>query len=783
MPIKPTYEELEKRIQELEQAESELKTTEKALRESKEKYKNIIENIEDAYYEVDITGNFTFLNDSTCKILGYSKDELTDLNNRKYMNDENAKKVFKTFNRVYKTGQPYKAFDWELIRRDGSRCYVETSVSLTKDSKGHPIGFQGIARDITERNRAEKALRASEQRFRNIVNASPMGIHLYELKKDDSLVFMGANSASDTLLGVRHEQFIGQTIEEAFPGLVDTEIPERYRDASKNGTMWRTEQVNYNEGIISGAFEVVAFQTEPGKMAALFNEITSRKQTEVALQESEEKFRTLVEESPLGISLIGKDGCYKYINPRFEEMIGYTIDNIPTGTDWFKLAFPEKGYRRDVINTWINDQQAGIGQARPRAYTVTCKNGSLKEIQFRPVTMENLDQFVIYEDITERIRMEQHLQQAQKMEAIGTLAGGIAHDFNNLLMGIQGRASLMMTDIDSSHPHAEHLREIEEYIKSLTDLTKQLLGFAREGKYDVKPADLNDLIKKSSQMFGRTKKEIRISHKYQQDLWAVEVDRSQIEQVLLNLYVNAWQAMPGGGDLYLQTENRKMDESYMRPQFVQPGKYVKISITDTGVGMDQATRLKIFDPFFTTKDMGKGTGLGLASSYGIIKNHGGFINVYSEKGEGTTFNMYLPASERDIVKETERVTELSKGVETVLLVDDEEMIINIGQAMLKELGYQVIVAIGGEQAIEAISKLGKKIDLVILDMIMPGVGGGKTFDHIREIQPKMPVILSSGYSINGQATEIMRRGCNGFIQKPYSLSELSQKAREVLDEQ
>jgi signal transduction histidine kinase len=232
------------------------------------------------------------------------------------------------------------------------------------------------------------------------------------------------------------------------------------------------------------------------------------------------------------------------------------------------------------------------------------------------------------------------------MEAIGTLAGGVAHDFNNLLTGIQGRTSLMLMDIDSSHEHFEHLSGIEEYIKSAADLTKQILGFARGGKYEIRKTDLNEFIKKQNRMFGRTKKEVTFRGKYQEDLWTVEVDQVQLEQVLLNLYVNASDAMPGGGELYVQTENVVIQKDCAEVFQVEPGKYVKISVTDTGMGMEEAVKERIFDPFFTTKEMGRGAGLGLASAYGIIKNHSGIINVYSEKGHGTTFNIYLPAYEK-----------------------------------------------------------------------------------------------------------------------------------------
>jgi len=389
-------------------------------------------------------------------------------------------------------------------------------------------------------------------------------------------------------------------------------------------------------------------------------------------------------------------------------------------------------------------------------------------------------------DITERKQAEQErssfevqFYQAQKMEAIGTLAGGIAHDFNNLLMGIQGRISLM-TDLPASSENSEHLKSIETYVNSATELTRQLLGIARGGKYEVKPTSLNELLKKQNAMFGRMRKEITVRGKYAKDLWPTEVDRGQIEQVLLNLYVNASQAMPEGGDINTQTENVTLDESYIKPFEIKTGRYVKISITDTGTGMDPETREGIFDPFFTTKERGRGTGLGLASAYGIIKNHGGFINVYSEAGLGTKFNFYIPASGKDLVRETKLSENVVMGDGTVLLVDDEAMIVDVGRQLLDRLGYRVLTANGGKEALKLYRREMDNIDLVILDMIMPGLGGGETFNRLHRINPGGRVILSSGYSVNGQATEILKQGCSGFIQKPFNLESLSQKVSAVL---
>jgi len=251
---------------------------------------------------------------------------------------------------------------------------------------------------------------------------------------------------------------------------------------------------------------------------------------------------------------------------------------------------------------------------------------------------------------------------------------------------------------------------------------------------------------------------------------------------LLNVYVNAWQAMPSGGELHIRTQNVTLDENFLKPYQVEPGRYVQISITDTGIGMDKATQEKIFDPFFTTKEMGRGTGLGLASAYGIIKNHGGFINVYSETGHGSTFNVYLPASENEVIEERKLTGDILRGSETVLFVDDEEMIAEIGEDLLERLGYKVFIAGTGKEAIKIYEENKDRIDIVVLDMIMPDMGGGETYDRLKDINYKVKVLLSSGYSINGQATEILDRGCNGFIQKPFRMKELSQKLREVLDE-
>jgi CheY-like chemotaxis protein len=348
-------------------------------------------------------------------------------------------------------------------------------------------------------------------------------------------------------------------------------------------------------------------------------------------------------------------------------------------------------------------------------------------------------------------------------------------------MGIQGYASLMQLDMDASHPHYEKLKRIEEQVQSGADLTRQLLGFARGGRYEGKPTDMNDLIDRTASMFGRTKKEITIHRKLPDDLWAVEVDRGQMEQVMMNLYVNAWQAMQGGGELYLETANVILDDKTLFPWAVKAGKYVKINCSDTGMGMDAKTRERIFDPFFTTKAMGRGTGLGLAMVYGIVKGHGGTIDVTSEPGRGTIFEVYLPATDKAIVNEQAAATEVRKGTETIMLVDDEQIVLEVTCELLESLGYRVYTAGSGQEAIALYLEKQREINLIILDMIMPGMNGIETFNILKSIHHNVKVILSSGYSAETHAAKFMQQGGSGFIQKPYNIEDLSRKVRDVLD--
>jgi PAS domain S-box-containing protein len=466
---------------------------------------------------------------------------------------------------------------------------------------------------------------------------------------------------------------------------------------------------------------------------------------------------------------------YCFLNKSHEEVVGKRCFELIGRSAQCELCATTLSCRTKEPASVIRYEKSLDVWLDVRAYPILDKEGNITKIieHLRDITPEKKAE-------AERQRLHKQLLGAQKMESLGTLAGGIAHDFNNLLMGIQGRVSLMALDQPVANVCAEHLQSIEAYIKRAADLTKQLLGFARGGKYEVKPVDINELMQASISLFGRTRKDIEIYTELSVAPIIVDADKRQIEQVLLNLYINGWQAMSESGSLTLQTAITTIDGSTPYPYQISPGNYAKITITDTGIGMDETTRQKIFEPFFTTKAKGRGTGLGLASAYGIIKNHGGFIHVASSPGKGSTFSILLPLSLATPMPDAKEQGSMTKGKGTILLVDDEQMILDVGQAMLNRLGYQVITAKGGEEAVARVQSSAELFDLVILDMIMPSIDGGKVFDHIQKVRPELVVLLSSGYTIDGQAAALMERGCKGFIQKPFTINELSRQIEKVL---
>ncbi|MBU0991485.1 MAG: PAS domain S-box protein [Proteobacteria bacterium] len=607
--------------------------------------------------------------------------------------------------------------------------------------------------------------------------------------------FTKVNNSITRILGYSEEEFIQKpfinfiheddlkiakkTLADAVKGKMNIRASNRFicKDGSCKWIEWRILSI-----------------LEKNHFVAVGRDISDRKAAEDLLLESEEKYRTILENMEEGYYELDLSGRITFLNGAYSRMLGYTKEELLGVNYWkekLKKAFPDiadkmykvfhtvykTGNSATIENYKVIRKDGSIGVHELSISLIRDKEG--KPLGFRGL-IRNIAERIRAEE--ERKKMEAQLQQIKKMEAIGTLAGGIAHDFNNLLMSILGKASVMLYRIDEDHPFYENLKSIEQLIGSGAGITRQLLGFARGGKFEVKPLNLNGLIENAVNMFTPTKKEIKIHKKLQNDIWTVEADPTQIDQVLLNLFVNASQAMPKGGELFIDTENTILDENFIKPYLTDPGKFVKISVTDTGTGMDEATLKRIFDPFFTTREKSRGTGLGLASAYGIIKNHKGIINAYSEVGIGTTFNIYLPASDKAITEDIQFPDQIKKGTGTILLIEDEDRIVETASEILSLLGYTVITAQNGMTAIQTFKETKDTIDLVILDMILPEMNGCEIYDHLKAIDPEVKVLLSTGYSINGMATEIMNKGCNAFIQKPFTIEKLSQKIHDVLCE-
>ncbi len=527
------------------------------------------------------------------------------------------------------------------------------------------------------------------------------------------------------------------------------------------------------------------------KNALLQNRLLNdRKEFSARLEASERQYANMVNNSPDLIFTLDQAGRFTFVNAPFETVLGYQRSHV-LGQSFESLVHAKDRRKiremvlsggsepRELNFRFIKAQADGITPGKdPSFFAYMALKAGPTHLPSRGKQRERKGLYVVARDMSERVSLEAQLRQAQKMEAIGTLAGGIAHDFNNILMGIQGYVSLVKSGFERDTLEFKRLSNIDEYVASGAEMARQLLGFAQKNISEVHLINLNYLLKMSAKMFGRTKKDVVIRPDLAKDLWGTVVDEGQIKQVLMNLFVNAWQAMPDGGEIFIVSENCKVSEALATSVGLETaGAYVKIMVRDTGVGIDEEVISRIFDPFFTTKERGKGTGLGLATTYGIIKSHGGVIRAESELGKGTCFSFYLPAKAR-VVKRKSVVQEREKiinGKGTILLVDDEKGVIEVCSEMLETLGYDVKMALGGKAALEILTRAPHQIDLVILDMIMPEMNGFQTFEALRKIRSDIRVLISSGYARDEDIRDMLERGCDDFILKPFDVSMLSEK--------
>ena len=640
---------------------------------------------------------------------------------------------------------------------------------------------------------AEDALRSSEIFNRSLVEHLPQRIFI----KDVNSVYVSGNANFTNEMGLGPEGLAGKTDYDFFPNELADQFRADDREVMSRGITKRMEERYMVDGREKWANTTkVPFRDAKGQVVGvlgIFDEITERKEMELALRESEEKFRQLIEQSPVVYELYDKDGVQRMVNRAYGELWGIDPQssmgtfNVLEAKQSEKLRpYLERAYAGEIVTLpdmyW--DPQREVGQGRPRW---------ISTIIYPMVKSGQVDSIVIlHEDITARKtaeeakdRLEAQLRQAQKMEAIGTLAGGIAHDFNNMLGAIMGFAEMAREDAETGRLNPGDLDQILNSAERARNLVRQILTFSRKAEPELKPMDINQEVLRTLELVQHTlPKMIAIEHHLAPDLERVHADANQIGQVLMNLITNAFQAMPDGGKLSIATEHLSVrDKTCFTCGESFSGEWVVLSVSDTGKGIDQQNLERIFDPFFTTKAVGSGTGLGLSMVHGIVLSHGGHIECDSRPGQGTTFSIYLPAQPPTPAPETlERPRSVLKGAgETILLVDDEEPLRRLGQRFLSDVGYKVLEAGNGEEALAVYRRQGGQIDLVILDLGMPGMGGRKALKEMLALDPRARVIIASGYSADGQVKDALAAGARGYVAKPFRRAEMLEKVRAVLE--
>jgi PAS domain S-box-containing protein len=699
----------------------------------------------------------------------------------------------------------------------------DTQIELDRKDEWETIekALNGMAADLL---RSYSALRESEERFRELAELLPQPV--FELDREGSFTYSNrcglqtfGYTQDDLDKGVNAVQlYIPEERERVKQNIRKRLAGEEFKDheytgLKKDGSTFPMLVYSIpiiREGKPVGVRGIVLDITERRRMEEelqkahdqlelevaertaelktanekLSGEIEERERAAEALRLSKLRYQTLFESAPVGIWHAAPDGSGDIVNEGLLKIAGMTQETV-RGEGWASGLHPEDKER--VYREWSAFVQGK--EPYESTYRFRHPDGAVRHVLGQAVPEIGLEGEILgfigtLTDITEQKHLETKLQEAQKMEAVGTLAGGIAHDFNNLLQAILGYADLLRLRKGKDEPRSRELQEIISASKRGAELTQQLLTFSRRVESKLRPTDLNLGIENTRKIFARTlPKMIEIDLLLSDNLSFVNADPGQMEQILMNLAVNAKDAMPDGGKLTIKTGNVILDEEYCRthPEAI-PGEYVLLEVSDTGHGMAEETLKHIFDPFFTTKGLAEGTGLGLAMVYGIVKSHNGYITCTSDFGTGTTFKIYLPAVEQEEKPEMVVEKDLCRGgTETILLVDDEGFVRDVARQILTEFGYTVIVANDGESALQLYEQERGRVDLVILDLIMPGIGGRKCLEKLLKINPKAKIVVASGFSNIEPIKETVEAGAKGFIGKPYEMKGFLKVVREVLD--
>ncbi len=759
---------------------------EEALRQSEARYRSIFENAVEGMYQSTPEGRFMSVNPAFARITGYDSPEelmerITDVGKEIYADPEDRR----AFEAMLEKEGLVTNLQVRFRRRDGKVIWVSLNGRAIKNKDGNVLYYEGTIEDVTERKIAEIMIRDEMEFNKTLLQTSPA--FFVAIGGDGKTLLM--NQSMLDALGYVMEEVSGkdyisnfvpeeerQILREAFRRIVGSSKPVRVENhvLTSDGrpllVEWHGRRVRDEQGGLQYFFGVGI-------------DVTERRKAEVALQAEKENFQILSENAPVGMMLISREGRFTYLNAKFKEMFGYDLEDVPDGRTWFRKAYPDKQYRSAAISAWMDDfGSTDPGERRPRIFTVTCSDGKQKIIAFIALRLTSGEHLMVCEDMTELKRLEDRLRQSQKMEAIGNLAGGVAHDFNNILTTIMGYASLLQQEIGDRRGFRSHVEQILSASQKAANLTQSLLAFSHHRTVSLTALSLNECVKGAEKLLRRLLTEdIDFRLVLTGNDTTIRADATQIDQILFNLVSNARDAMARGGTLTIETSIVEMDSYYLEAHgFGKLGKYVSIAVSDTGIGMDEATQQRMFDPFFTTKEIGKGTGLGLATVYGVVSQHNGYITVYSEPGKGATFRIFFPQAEAEVKDEQRPVPEVRGGSETILIAEDNEAVMNLIREILRKYGYRTMEAGDGEAAVATFGE-NAGIDLVILDSVMPKKNGREAYEDIRKMDPNVKVLFMSGHTRDTRLDKGIADEEVDFLPKPLSPIKLLRTVREILD--
>ncbi|MGO8878301.1 MAG: PAS domain S-box protein [Desulfomonilaceae bacterium] len=759
---------------------TERKRAEELLSVTVERYHAILSSMHDGMMLVSKEGRVEFVNQAFCDLFdmdsppeelqGITPPEMIQRIQHIFAEPEEATNRIQT---LVAQGRPAEA---EEITLKGSRTYIRDFIPIFID--GERYGRLWLHHDITKRKLAEEELRRNEFRFSRAELIARLG----NWEVDLSTKRVTASNGARRIYGVGQQELTLEDIQKftlpEFRSPLDAALLGLIKDGASYDIEFQIKRADDDQ--VVDVHSIAHYDAEKNTVYGTIHDVTDLR----LVEESHKLLFEAMEHSAEAIIITDSKGIIQYVNPAQEIISGYSRNELLGQTPNIFKSDLQDDIFYDKLWEIINSGKVWSGRFvnRKKDGTVYHEDATISPVYSKTGKLTNF--VAVKHNITERLKLSEQLFQAQKMEAVGTLAGGVAHDFNNILQAVLGYSELMLTRKKEGERDYADLRKIYQAGKRGAELVKSLLTFSRKVETKFVPVDLNHEITSVRDLLSRTiPKTINIDLHLEENLKSIKADRSQVGQVLMNLGVNARDAMSDGGILTIETANIQLDEEYCSIHHEsKPGSYVLLAVTDTGQGMDKETLSHIFEPFFTTKETGKGTGLGLATVYGIVKQHGGQITCYSEPGLGTTFQIYLPAiqTEQDL-EATTFETAIPGGTETILLVDDDDDIRDLGATLLIEFGYKVIMAVNGKEALEIYLREKDRISLILLDLIMPEMDGRQCLAEILRVDRNAKVIIASGYSQNGPANGVTVTGAKGFVQKPYNMRQLLTTIREVLD--